>query len=209
MSKFSRVSFHIMVAWNIHTVVFFYFFSFLFSDDILLMLVEFVYLVSALIRLHPSLCSLRCRFIDASTLSWGLGSPVSPSFPDTCSPSTPYLECKNLCIITSFLILWIICWSSTLVHFNKCSWVYQKWDSLSVYPFIEISAMEFGFEYFPASPEIRFFFIYFYNLLMFSTSNMTEGIKQPKQEKIRMFRKKETNKYLWKCKIFSAADVSR
>ena len=42
-------------------------------------------------------------------------SPLTP-FLDTYSLSTTYLECKALCIVMNFLILWSICFSS-LVHF--------------------------------------------------------------------------------------------
>ena len=55
--------------------------------------------------------------INAWTLSWMLTSPSS--FLDTYSLSTSSLRCKVLCIVTSFLVLWSICWSSFQVHFKN------------------------------------------------------------------------------------------
>ena len=59
------------------------------------------------------------RCIDASTLSSMLASPLPPSFLETYSLSTSSLRCKALCIVISFLVLWSICLSSSLVHLRK------------------------------------------------------------------------------------------
>ena len=48
-----------------------------------------------------------------------LASPLPPSFLDTYSLSTSYLECNALCLVISFLVLWSICLSSILVNFKK------------------------------------------------------------------------------------------
>ena len=37
----------------------------------------------------------------------------------TYCQSTSSLGCKSLCIVIRFLVLWFICWSSTLVHFKN------------------------------------------------------------------------------------------
>ena len=57
--------------------------------------------------------------IDASTLSSMLASPLLPSFLDTYSLSTSSPGCYALCVIISFLVLWSICLSLSLVHLRK------------------------------------------------------------------------------------------
>ena len=59
------------------------------------------------------------RCIDASTLSSMQASPLPPSFLDTYSLSTSSQGCIALCIVISFLVLWSICLSSSLVHLRK------------------------------------------------------------------------------------------
>ena len=59
------------------------------------------------------------RRIYASTLSSMLPNPFPPSFLDTYSLSTSSLACNALIIVISFLVLWSICLSSSLVHFRK------------------------------------------------------------------------------------------
>ena len=49
-----------------------------------------------------------------------LASPLPPSFLDTYSLSTLSLGCNALCMVISFLVLWSICLSSSLVHLRKC-----------------------------------------------------------------------------------------
>ena len=48
-----------------------------------------------------------------------LASPFRPSFLGTYSLSTSSLGCNALCMVISFLVLWSICLSSSLVHFGK------------------------------------------------------------------------------------------
>ena len=38
---------------------------------------------------------------------------------DTCSLWTSSIGCNTLCMVISFLVLWSICWSSSLVHFKN------------------------------------------------------------------------------------------
>ena len=57
-----------------------------------------------------------------------LVSPLHPSFLGSCSLSSSSLKRKALCIVMSFLVLWLICWSSSPVHFKKGP-EYLTWDS--------------------------------------------------------------------------------
>ena len=59
------------------------------------------------------------RCMDVSTLSSMLASPLPPSFLGTYSLSTSSLGCNALCMVISFLVLWSICLSSSLVHLRK------------------------------------------------------------------------------------------
>ena len=56
---------------------------------------------------------------DESTLSSMLASPLLLSFLETYSQSTSSLGCNALCIVISFLVLWSICLTSSLVHLRK------------------------------------------------------------------------------------------
>ena len=59
------------------------------------------------------------RCIDASTPSSKLANLLSPSFLDAYNLSTSFLGCNVLCMVISFFVLWSICLSSSLVHFNN------------------------------------------------------------------------------------------
>ena len=48
-----------------------------------------------------------------------LASPLPTSFLDTYSRSTSSLRCYVLCMVISFLVLWSICLSSSLVPLRK------------------------------------------------------------------------------------------
>ena len=48
-----------------------------------------------------------------------LASPLPPSFLNTDSFSMSFLGYKVFCIDMSFLVLWSICWSSSLVHIKN------------------------------------------------------------------------------------------
>ena len=48
-----------------------------------------------------------------------LASSLPPAFLGTYSLSSSSLGCKALCIVISFLVLWSICISSSLVHLRK------------------------------------------------------------------------------------------
>ena len=88
-------------------------------------------------------------YVDEAMLSSMLETPPPPpSFLNTYSLSTSFLECKALYIVISFLFLWSINWIFLLVHFTNTPKLSYKWDSLSVYPFDEIPTAELGFEKF-------------------------------------------------------------
>ena len=57
--------------------------------------------------------------MDVSTLSSMLVSPFPPSFLGTYSLSTSSLGCNALCMVISFLVLWSICLSASLVPLRK------------------------------------------------------------------------------------------
>ena len=57
--------------------------------------------------------------MDVSTLFSMLAYPLPPSFLGTYSLSTSSLGCNALCMVVSFLVLWSICLSSSLVHLRK------------------------------------------------------------------------------------------
>ena len=98
-----------------------FFFPFLFSANFSSVDVYVVCIVSACCNQSFSALFIKSssRFTDASTLSWMLVSPLFPFFLDTYSPSMSFLGCKAYCIVMSFLVLWSICWSSSLVHFKN------------------------------------------------------------------------------------------
>ena len=84
---------------------------------VLLILVLSVLFLVTVISLPPRfsmLSSSRC--IDSSMLFSMLVSPIPPSIFDTYNLLTSSLGCKALCMVISFLVLWSICLSSSLVH---------------------------------------------------------------------------------------------
>ena len=86
---------------------------------VLLIMVLFVLFLVAVVSLFLLFFMLSLgRRIVVSTLFSMLVSPLS-SFFDAYSLSMSFNKCKALCIIISFLVLWSICWSSSLVHFKN------------------------------------------------------------------------------------------
>ena len=86
------------------------------------------------------------RCIDALTLSSMLASPFPPSYLDTYSLSTSSLGCNALCMVISFLVLWSICLSLSLVHLRKGP-KYLTWGTTQVF----ISLMRFLLKSFVSS----------------------------------------------------------
>ena len=73
---------------------------------------------SSFVFLHIVFESLHIVF-DVSTLSSMPASSLPSSFLETYRLSTSSLGCDALCIVVSFLVLWSICLSSSLVHLRK------------------------------------------------------------------------------------------
>ena len=89
-----------------------------------------------------------------------MASPLPPSILDTYCLSTSSLGCNALCMVISFLILWSICLSSSLVYF-KNSPEYLMRGTAQVFISSEILLKKFFFSFFvvwwcqlPISPSI-------------------------------------------------------
>ena len=91
----------------------------------------------AVISLLPRFSmSSSSRCIDASTLFTMPASHLPPSFRDIYRLSTSFLGCKALCIIITFLVLWCLCLSSSLVHFKNGPEYLMSGTALVFIPFI-------------------------------------------------------------------------
>ena len=121
MFRSSCVRSQLFVAWNIHTVIFFFDFRFLvfFCFFFLFVLLLRVLLLAVEIS-FPLLLSMYSSslFIDASKQSSMLASPLPPSVLDTYSLSLSSLGCNALCTVINFPLLWSICPSSSY-HFKN------------------------------------------------------------------------------------------
>ena len=110
-----------------------------------------------------SLCSLflmkiSSLCIDASTLSSILETSQLPSFLDTYNLPILSLEWKALCIINSFLVPYIICLWSSLIHF-KNSTDYLTRGTTEVF-FNAILAVELAFRKLSRSSEVVCFCLF-------------------------------------------------
>ena len=106
-SKFSCERFRLFIAWNFHRVVFlpiFVFWLFLFCWCLfyLLFLVAVVFL-----SLYRCIDTILNAAKISSSFSWHIQSVNDIS------------GCKALCLVISFLVLWSLYWSSSLVHFKN------------------------------------------------------------------------------------------
>ena len=63
-------------------------------------------------------------------------NPLPPSFFDTYSLSTYSLGCNTLCMVISFLVLWSICLSSSLIHIRKGPEYLRRCTTLEFIPLI-------------------------------------------------------------------------
>ena len=81
--------------------------------------VIFALLILVLSILFPVVVISLPLCIYASTLFWMKASPLPPSFLSTFSLWRLSLRCKVLRIAMSFLFLWSICWSFSVVHFKN------------------------------------------------------------------------------------------
>ena len=104
-----------------------------------------------------------------------LGSPLPLSFLHTYSLSTSSLVCKALCIVISFLVLWSISLSFSLVHLIKGP-EYLTRDTAQIF----ISLIKFWLLSFVSS---SFLVLRRYSILIFSfisTCLMVSASKMPK-----------------------------
>ena len=65
------------------------------------------------------------------------------SFLDTYNLSTSSLGCSALCMVISFLVLWSICLSSSLVHFKKGPGYLMRATAQVFIPFIRFLLVSF------------------------------------------------------------------
>ena len=94
-------------------------FCFLVFVILLFIVLSVLFLIAVISPLScfSMLSSSRC--MDVSMLSSMLTSPLHPSFLGIYSLSTSSLGYNALCMVISFLVLWSICLSSSLVHLRK------------------------------------------------------------------------------------------
>ena len=104
--------------------------------------VSIIFLAMISILLRFSMKYLR-RCIETSRLPSILASYLPLSFLGTCSPSTSSLWCKNLSIVISFLVLWYICFWTSLVHFKKSLEYLTRWAAHVFIPFIRYMLCSF------------------------------------------------------------------
>ena len=103
--------------------------------------VSFLMAVNSPPSCFPMLSSNHC--IDASTLSSMLASSLPPSFLDTYILSTSSLGCCALRMVISFLVLWSICLSSSLIHFRKDLEDLKRGTAQVFIPFISFQLVSF------------------------------------------------------------------
>ena len=106
-------------------------------------------------------------------LSSMLASPLPPSFLDTYSQSTSSLGCNALCMVISFLVLWSICLSSSLVHFKKGPKYLTRGTAQVFIPLIRFLLHSFVTSSFLVLPRYSFLiFSFICTCLMVSASKM-------------------------------------
>ena len=115
MSKFSRVRFRLKCLYSCFSSHFCFIVIFILLMFVLSWL--FLFTVNSLPLSFFIYSSNHC--FDASLLSSMLVSPLLPSFLDTYNLSSSSLECKTLCMVISFLVLWSICLCFSHVHIKN------------------------------------------------------------------------------------------
>ena len=110
-----------------------------------------------------------------STLPSMLAVPLPPSFLGTYSLSTSSLGGNALCMVISFLVLWSICLSSSLVHLRKGPEYLTKGTAQVLIPLIR-----FLQESFISSSFLVLLRYSFWILFLISTCLMVSASKIPK-----------------------------
>ena len=67
----------------------------------------------------PFLSYVHVFMCEILLITWNIDTVIFLLVFLTDSKSTSTQVCEALCIITSFLVLWSICWSSSLIHFKN------------------------------------------------------------------------------------------
>ena len=101
--------------------------------------------------------------------SWMLANSLPPFLATS-------LKCKALCIVMSFLVLWFICWSSSLIHFKNGP-KYLSMGTIQLFiPLMRFLPCGLVSDSFFRSPEVFFFWIFsfIYAYIMVSASNITK-----------------------------------
>ena len=112
------------------------------------------------------LSSSRC--MDVSTLFSVLANPLSPSFLGTYSLSTSSLGCNALCMFVSFLVLWSIYLSSSLVHLRKGPEYLTRGTAQVFIPLIRFLIFSFVSSY--------YYYYYHYYSMRFFTPAFADGL---------------------------------
>ena len=94
-----------------------------------------------------------------------LARPLPPSFIETYSLSTSSLGCNTLCIVISFLVLWSICLSSSLVHLRKGPEYLTSGTAQVFIPLIRFLLLSFVSSSFLVL--LRFFLNFFFHFHLF------------------------------------------
>ena len=155
------------------TELFFFPFLALVISGLLVFVSSVLFMVAAIsLPQHFSVLTL-CRCFDASIRSSILVSLLSSSFCNTYSLSTLSLECKVLCVVISFLNLWPICLSSSLVHFKNDPEYLMKGTTLVFIPLISFLLYSFVLSSFLVLLRYSFFIFSFISAcLIVSASNI-------------------------------------
>ena len=93
-----------------------------------------------------------------------LASPLPSSFLDRYRLSTPSLGYNALCMVISFLVLWSVCLSSSLVHLRKGPEYLPSGTAQVFIPLIRFLLYSFVSS---SSPEIFFFINFLFYLCLF------------------------------------------
>ena len=112
------------------------------------------------------LCSFQCIPQNlASAQSSMLASPLPPFLWNILAILC--FGCMTLCIITNFLVLWSICFTSSPVYFKNCPKYVTKKFCPGVYSFDELC-----FGKFSCSSELLFSYFFFLLCLIVSAYNI-------------------------------------
>ena len=116
--------------------------------------------------------SSRCS--DVPKLSSMLASPIPPTSLDTYSLWTSCLGCNALRMVISFIVLWSICLSSSVVHFKNGPEYLTK-DTALVF----IALIRFLQHSFVLNRYLAFLIYFFLNFSFISTCLMVSASKMP------------------------------